>query len=169
MIDWDNVANYWTGIAAIIVGFLSGVVGPWIVARLNLHAKGLSPADLGRAANRAAYQQQVDERVGFAVTVAKEAMDNASSAKEELKAMTERNKRAREENSQLRALLLKKDEKLHQENKDLKVRLIILEKAVKRIPMLQAEIKKLKAQVRGYKKRYGTNSSSNSNHSRNRG
>lgn len=131
----DPDVGIWTTISAVIVAFITGVIGPYIVARLHLRSKGITPEEMVQATNRVGFRHHVDETARLAVEIAHDAQDTAAKAEKEAADMTEKNKQ------------------LTGENEELKRRVVSLELIAKRIPKLEAEIKRLRQQVRNYKRR----------------
>lgn len=133
MVNGEPDMGSLTGLSAIIVAFISGVAGPYIVARMHLKIKGITPQEAAQATNRATFRRYVDETATLAVELAHSAQETAVRAEGETIRVTEENK------------------KLTKENTDLRERLKALEIAIKRIPKLEAQIKNLRMQLRTYK------------------
>lgn len=126
----EGVIGFWTAVSAVVCAFFTGVLGPYLVARFHLKSKGISPEELSQATNRVEYRHTVDESVRLAIGVAHDAQRIATLAEKETAEVIEKNKKLEEENAGLRA------------------RVTLLEQAVKEIPKLQREIKRLRLQLK---------------------
>lgn len=128
----SSITDYWTGISAIIVAFVTCVAGPYILARLNLKWKGITPQEAGQAVNRVQFAHKIDDSIALAISIADDALERAKKVDAEY------------------AIQSAVNADLKVQNDLLTNRVTLLEKAAARIPGLEADIRKCHGQIKNF-------------------